>query len=53
MLYLRAFTRSTFKSLMGTFLFPALIVALFTSQYQQTNYDVASNAIVVVLEPRE
>ncbi|CAF3082549.1 unnamed protein product [Rotaria socialis] len=48
-----AFTRSTFKCLMATFLFPALIVALFTSQYRQTNYDMAANAVVVVIEPRE
>ncbi|CAF0802276.1 unnamed protein product [Rotaria sordida] len=48
-----AFTRSSFKSLMSTFLFPALIIALFTSQYRQTNYDIAANTVVVVLEPRE
>ncbi|CAF2446860.1 unnamed protein product [Rotaria sp. Silwood2] len=48
-----AFTRSIFKSLMSTFLFPALIIALFTSQYRQTNYDIAANAVVVVLESRE
>ncbi len=49
----RAFTRSSFKSLMSTFLFPAVIVALMTSQHRQTSYDMAANAVVVELEPRE
>jgi len=48
-----AFTRSSFKSLMSTFLFPAVIVALMTSQHRQTSYDMAANAVVVELEPRE
>jgi len=48
-----AFTRSSFKSLMSTFLFPAVIVALLTSQHRQTSYDMAANAVVVELEPRE
>lgn len=38
---------------MATFLFPAVIVALLTSQYRQTNYDMATNAVVVVLEQGE
>jgi len=49
----RAFTRSSFKSLMATFLFPAVLVALLTSQNRQTSYDMAANAVVVELEPRE
>jgi len=48
-----AFTRSSFKSLMSTFLFPAVLVALLTSQHRQTSYDMAANAVVVELEPRE
>jgi hypothetical protein len=50
--YLRAFTRSSFKSLMSTFLFPAVIVALLTSQHRQTSYDMAASAVVVELKPR-
>jgi len=48
-----ALTRSSFKSLMSTFLFPAVLVALLTSQHRQTSYDMAANAVVVELEPRE
>lgn len=50
---LRALTRSSFKSLMSTFLFPAVIVALLTSQHRQTSYDMAANAVVVELENRQ
>jgi hypothetical protein len=49
----RALTRTSFKSLMSTFLFPAVVVALMTSQHRQTSYDMAANAVVVELEPRE
>ena len=49
----RALTRSSFKTLMATFLFPAVMVALFTTQNRQTSYDMAANAVVVELEPRE
>jgi hypothetical protein len=49
----RALTRSSFKTLMATFLFPAVIVALLTSQNRQTSYDMAANAVVVELERRE
>lgn len=48
-----AFTRSSFKSLMSTFLFPAVLIALYTSQNRQTSYDMAANAVVVELERRE
>jgi uncharacterized RDD family membrane protein YckC len=48
-----ALTRSSFKTLMSTFLFPAVIVALLTSQNRQTSYDMAANAVVVELERRE
>lgn len=48
-----AVTRSSFKSLMATFLFPAVVVALLTSQHRQTSYDMAANALVVELESRE
>ncbi|UJR37540.1 hypothetical protein I4U23_030242 [Adineta vaga] len=48
-----AFIRSSFKSLMSIFLLPAVIVALMTSQHRQTSYDMAANAVVVELEPRE
>jgi len=48
-----ALTRTSFKSLMSTFLFPAVVVALMTSQHRQTSYDMAANAVVVELEPRE
>jgi hypothetical protein len=49
----RALTRSSFKTLMATFLFPAVIVALLTSQNRQTSYDMAASAVVVELERRE
>jgi hypothetical protein len=49
----RALTRSSFKTLMATFLFPAVIVALLTTQNRQTSYDMAANAVVVELERRE
>lgn len=48
----RALTRSSFKTLMSTFLFPAVVVALLTSQNRQTSYDMAANAVVVELERR-
>jgi len=38
---------------MATFLFPAVIIALFTSQHRQTSYDVAASAVVVEVEPRD
>lgn len=38
---------------MATFLFPAVVVALLTSQHRQTSYDMAANALVVELESRE
>jgi hypothetical protein len=38
---------------MSTFLFPAVVVALLTSQNRQTSYDMAANAVVVELERRE
>ncbi|CAF0783041.1 unnamed protein product [Adineta steineri] len=47
-----AITRSSFKSLMSIFLFPAVVVALMTSQHRQTSYDMAANAVVVELEPQ-
>jgi len=51
--YVGALTRSSFKSLMSTFLFPAIIVALVTSHQRQTSYDMAANSLVVELEPRQ
>jgi len=48
-----ALIRSSFKTLMSTFLFPAIIVALLTTQNRQTSYDMAANAVVVELERRE
>jgi hypothetical protein len=48
-----ALTRSSYKSLMSTFLFPAVIVSILTSQHRQTNYDMAANAVVVELTRRE
>ncbi|CAF0810085.1 unnamed protein product [Didymodactylos carnosus] len=50
--YIAALTRSAFKSLMSTFLFPAVVVALLSS-HRQTSYDIAANALVVELEKRE
>ncbi|CAF0726538.1 unnamed protein product [Didymodactylos carnosus] len=50
--YISALTRSAFKSLMSTFLFPAVLVALL-SAHRQTSYDIASNALVVELEKWE
>ncbi|CAF3401954.1 unnamed protein product [Rotaria socialis] len=47
-----ALTRSSMKTLMATFLFPAVLVALLTSQNRQTNYDMAANSLVVELEHR-
>ncbi|CAF4342814.1 unnamed protein product, partial [Rotaria sp. Silwood2] len=41
-----ALTRSSFKTLMSTFLFPAVIVALLTSQNRQTSYDMAANTVM-------
>lgn len=49
----RAITRSAFKTLMATFLFPAVIVSLLTAQNRQTSYDMAASALVVELERRE
>ncbi|CAF1055657.1 unnamed protein product [Adineta ricciae] len=48
-----ALTRSSFKTLMSTFLFPAVVVALLTSQNRQTSYDMAASAVVVELEQRD
>ncbi|CAF1000699.1 unnamed protein product [Rotaria sp. Silwood1] len=48
-----ALTRSSFKTLMATFLFPAVIVALLTSQNRQTSYDMAANTVVVEFQRRE
>ncbi|CAF3097973.1 unnamed protein product [Rotaria sp. Silwood2] len=48
-----ALTRSSFKTLMSTFLFPAVIVALLTSQNRQTSYDMAANTVVVEFQRRE
>ncbi|CAF1154480.1 unnamed protein product [Rotaria sordida] len=47
-----ALTRSSFKTLMSTFLFPAIIVALLTSQNRQTSYDMAANTVVVEFQRR-
>ncbi|CAF1671827.1 unnamed protein product [Rotaria magnacalcarata] len=47
-----ALTRSSIKILMATFLFPAVLVALLTSQNRQTSYDMAANTLVVELEHR-
>jgi hypothetical protein len=38
---------------MSTFLFPAVLVALLTSQNRQTSYDMAANAVVVELKRRD
>ena len=38
---------------MSTFLFPAVLIALITSQHRQTSYDMAANAVVVELELEE
>ncbi|CAF3991353.1 unnamed protein product [Rotaria sordida] len=48
-----ALTRSSFKTLMSTFLFPAIIVALLTSQNRQTSYDMAANTVVVEFQRRQ
>ena len=51
-MHFRALTRSSIKTLMATFLFPAVILALLTSQNRQTSYDMAANTLVVELERR-
>jgi len=43
-------TRSTFKMLMSTFLLPAVIIALLSTQNRQTSYDIAASSVVVELE---
>ena len=45
-----ALTRSAFKVLLSTFLFPSVLVALFTTQNRQTSYDMAAHAVVVEFE---